>query len=86
MKNEVPVKKVFTILVLGRNSLEYFLPSYTESLASSWVCEPEGRKGFASAVVVLNGYLLHVRVVMELHSSWILPFPDFWVERRLEAV
>lgn len=35
MKNEVPVKKVFTILVLGRNSLEYFLPSYTESLASS---------------------------------------------------
>lgn len=69
MKNKLPVKKVLTVLVLGRNSLECFPPSYAGSLASSSVCEPEGRKGFASAVVVLNGYLLHVRVVMELHST-----------------
>lgn len=33
------------------------------------MCEPEGRKGIASAVVVLNGYLLHVRVVLEITDS-----------------
>ncbi|XP_054128689.1 sulfide:quinone oxidoreductase, mitochondrial isoform X2 [Melozone crissalis] len=34
MKNKLPVKKVLTVLVLGRNSLECFLP-YAGSLANS---------------------------------------------------